>query len=417
MRDPHQNIFYYYRGPSKKTEDSLHDRQVEDNTTKALINLLEFAKRVDFAPLLKNFLKLIDVPQKQITSFRLQKHEERSRPDGVINFADNKVFIESKVVAHLDLGQISRHLKSLTSHDFLLVITNDKSHQGDLKNLHDARLRYASWHDINHVCLSMRNEIRADKRLKAVSAVIEDFINYLEVIVMTEFSGFKDEDFDFWISPDPQYVPILKNKLEALANSIRKELPQKLAKYSYVRRGNVSKSEQDERYAWVAIKKPEDRSDIFNQCNFTIEVSKSGLEINAVIRNGRTDNLRAPLGVFYKKLSNNPESFMKIIRDIKRNGRLIISRRLPKTGDRIMPGNEKWISFFEIKIHDINSRDDVHYVCDILKKADPKPGAPGIHICHIIDRGSDILTKPDKLKNEIIATIIDFKPILDFLEK
>ncbi len=416
MRDPHQNIFYYYRGPSKNTEDFIHDRQVEDNTTKALVNLLEFAKRVDFAPLLKNFLKLINVPQKQITSFRLQKHEENSRPDGVINFADNKIFIESKVSATLDLDQISRHLKPLGIHDFLLVITNDKDDRKKLNDIHNRRLRYVSWHDIHQICLGLKNGIRIDKKMRAVLAVIDDFINYLEVIVMTEFTGFKDEDFDFWISPDPQYVPILKNKLEALANSIRKELPQKLAKYSYIRRGNVSKSEKDERYAWVAIKKPEDRADILNQCNFTIEVSKSGLEINAVIRNGRTSNSRAALGVFYKKLSTNPDSFINIMQDIKRNGRMIISRRLPKTGDRIRPGNEKWISFFEIKIHDISSNEDVHYISDIMKKADPKPGAPGVHICHVIDRGSEILMKPEKLKEEIIATIIDFKPVLDYLE-
>jgi hypothetical protein len=82
-----------------------------------------------------------------------------------------------------------------------------------------------------------------------------------------------------------------------------------------------------------------------------------------------------------------------------------------------MPGNEKWVSYFEIRIDDISSQDDVRYICDILKKADSKPGAPGIHICHVIDRGNDILTKPDRLKDEIIAAIIDFKPVLDFLEK
>ena len=289
MRDPHQNIFYYYRGPSRKVEDSLHDRQVEDNTTKALINLLEFAKRVDFAPLLKHFLKLIDVPQKQITSFRLQKHEESSRPDGVINFADNKIFIESKVAANLNLDQIFRHLESLASHDFLLVITNDKNDCKKIKDIRDARLRYISWHDIHRICLSIRDEIKSDKKLKAVSAVIEDFINYLEAIVMTEFTGFKDEDFDFWIPPlDYHYIPILKNKLESLARSIKEELPAELDKYSYVRVGNISKSKHDERYAWVVIKKPDNRRDILNQCNFTIEISKSTLAIDVVIRNGRS---------------------------------------------------------------------------------------------------------------------------------
>ena len=257
MRDPHQNIFYYYRGPSKKTEDSLRDIQIEDNTTKALINLLEFAKRVDYAILLKSFLKLIDVPQKQITSFRLQKHEEKSRPDGIINFANNKVCVESKVRANLSVEQISRHLKSLSRQDYLLVVTNNKTDKLTLKKLKDARLRYVSWHDIHKLCLEIINDIRNNKKLSAIVAFLQEFNNYLEVIVMTEFSGFKDEDFDFWTTLDDHYIPILKNKLESLATSIRKGLPVELKKYSFIRPGNISKSIHVERFAWVAIKKPD----------------------------------------------------------------------------------------------------------------------------------------------------------------
>lgn len=417
MKDPHQNIFYYYRGPSKKNEDSLHDIQLEDNTTKALINLLEFAERVDFSPLLKSFLRLINVPQKQITSFRLQKHEERSRPDGVINFANNKVYIESKVAAHLDLDQISRHLGSLGENDVLVVITNNEADRNGINGLNNPEIRYLSWKDIHHSFLSIANEMRGNKRLIAVLEVLKDFINYLEVIVMTEFSGFKDEDFDFWIPPlDGHYIPILKSKLDSLATSIKNELPPELNKYSYVRVGNISKSKHDERSAWVVIKKPDNVKDKLNQCNFTIEVSKNSLEINVVIRNGRSNEKWTAMGKFFNKLSSDPGKFLKVIRGINKEGEFDVSRRVPKAGT-VIRGNEMWKSFFKIKLQDIAKEDDVRYICQILRKADGKHSFPGIHIKRSIDKGDPILVNPAKLKQEIISTIIALKPALDFLEE
>jgi hypothetical protein len=416
MRDPHQNIFYYYRGPSKKNEDSLHDIQVEDNTTKALINLLEFAKRVDFPPLLKSFLRLIAVPQKQITSFRLQKHEEKSRPDGVINFADSKVYIESKVAARLDLDQISRHLRSLRTNDVLVVITNNEADGTGINGLKNPKIKYISWKDVHHNFLSIANEMRGNKRLIPVLEVLKDFINYLEVIVMTEFSGFKDEDFDFWIPPmDNHYIPILKSKLESLATSIRKELPVELNKYSYVRVGNISKSKHDERSAWVVIKKPDNKKDILNQCNFTIEVSKNSLEINVVIRNGRSNEKWTAMGKFFNKLSSDPGKFLKVIKRINKEGEFDVSRRVPKAGT-VLRGNEMWKSFFKIKLQDIAKEDDVRYICQILRKADGKYSFPGIHVKHSIEKGDPILANPTELRKEIISTIVALKPVLDFLE-
>jgi hypothetical protein len=418
MRDPHQNIFYYYRGPTKKGIDDLHDIQVEDNTTKALINLLEFASRTDLESLIKGFLKLIDVPESKITSFRLQRRGEESRPDGIINFANNKIYIESKVRAPLGADQILRHLKSLTRHDYLLVITNKKVDRETVKNLKDARLRYVSWNEIHQVCLSIAKEIKNDKKLAGVFAVLEDFINYLEVIVMTEFSGFKDEDFDFWISNNQNYAPILREKLNSFAKAIKESFTVGMRKrYSEIKVGRISKKELDERFAWVAIKKPENEKDIFSQCNFTVEVSKNSLYVNAVIRNGRTTDKRKPLGVFYKKISSDPRGFLNAIRKIKVLGSVVISRRLPKVGKVVRIGNEKWVSFFEVKLQDMRNEEDVKYLCRILRKADVKPSLPGVHIRYSIDRGTPILMDPDGLKKKIISTIISFRPVLDFLER
>jgi hypothetical protein len=44
MTDLHRNVFYYYKG-AKQPEQKLYDQQLENNTTKALINTLEHSSQ------------------------------------------------------------------------------------------------------------------------------------------------------------------------------------------------------------------------------------------------------------------------------------------------------------------------------------------------------------------------------------
>ena len=182
MKDPHLNLFYYYRGPSKKTTDILQDIQVEDNTTKALINLLEFAHQTNCDPLINRFLQLIHVPQGKIISFGLQEHGDNSRPDGIINFVGYKILIESKVAAKLNKVQIKHHLESIDSKDKLVVITNNTSDATILKELKKKHIKYLSWQQIHQMCLSRANELKDSRELKPYLLILEHFINYLEVI-------------------------------------------------------------------------------------------------------------------------------------------------------------------------------------------------------------------------------------------
>src|SRR5947208_10855071 len=60
MSDPHRNCFFYYRGQIRgRTGDeseALREQQVEDNTTKALLNVLEHADDRLTVSFVKRFL-------------------------------------------------------------------------------------------------------------------------------------------------------------------------------------------------------------------------------------------------------------------------------------------------------------------------------------------------------------------------
>jgi hypothetical protein len=43
--NPYKNIFFYYRGPSSERKVDQPDKQIEDNTTKAVINTLDYSER------------------------------------------------------------------------------------------------------------------------------------------------------------------------------------------------------------------------------------------------------------------------------------------------------------------------------------------------------------------------------------
>ncbi|MBI2573578.1 hypothetical protein HYV86_06960 [Candidatus Woesearchaeota archaeon] len=419
MKDPHQNIFFYYRGPS--SNESTQDIQVEDNTTKSLINVLEYCHNVNFHEVLRSLLQSIKVPLSSSLSFRLQIQGTGSRPDALINLNARKVFIESKVQALLDLDQLSRHLNFLEEGDVLLVLTNHIQDYQKIQTLHDERIRFLTWSQVHNITNLIYRKIKNEKKLAHVAILLNQFVEYLEVVTLTEFNGFRDDDFDFFVDYNKYYLPILKKKMESLAESVK----DCVAGYQNVFVGNIPKIITKDTTSWVAIQKenvPEGQS--FQQCNFTLEINSSVFKITAVIRNGGADSKNSPIGVFNQNLENSKAglAFFKRLsqteakRNVQHKSILNISQRVPRYGDRIMPGNEEWKKIFTLRTDQITAQEDIEYVRQILCRM-PRPALPGIHLSREIPRGDPILQDKEKLLTEIKVTLQEFEPILELVRK
>jgi DNA-binding transcriptional ArsR family regulator len=141
--NPYRNLFYYYRGCTNKNRQ--FDKQLEDNTTKALINTLELSSIL----LLKTFLTTIKISANNnfIPQYDLQVATDFGRPDALINLGKTNVFIECKVDAPLNKKQIRNHLRSIGK-AHLVCITPREEDRKILYSIRDSMLRFITWQKI-----------------------------------------------------------------------------------------------------------------------------------------------------------------------------------------------------------------------------------------------------------------------------
>ncbi len=206
----YRNIFYYYRGPSNRRDEDV-DIQVEDNTTKALINTLENSEK----GLLSHFLNSIPIDIGQINNvlFDLQVSKERSRPDARIQIDHNAVFVESKIDAPLDEEQVLNHLESL-SKGYLLCITPRDGDRDKINRIDRKNLRFTTWRNLYSVFEEYRKKASGEK----TKFVLKEFVEYLEAIGMAPFNGWNEKDFEAFLNveddPNKELRSRVKDKLE-----------------------------------------------------------------------------------------------------------------------------------------------------------------------------------------------------------
>jgi|GEM_PF-1794738 len=196
--NPYRNIFYYYRGPSSRRDGQI-DRQIEDNTTKALVNTLENSEK----NLLVCFLSALNIATKgdERVYYDLQVAEDTSRPDAVIQVGNKSIFIESKVDSSLDGDQIERHIES-NKNGYLICITPREENKEIVNKIESGNAKFISWRDIYLLFRSWSDEAKDEKS----KFVVQEFLAYLEAINMAPFNGWEKRDFEAFlnIEDDPK---------------------------------------------------------------------------------------------------------------------------------------------------------------------------------------------------------------------
>ena len=211
MTDFHRNVFYYYRGAQQSNKD--RDSQLENNTTKALINTLDHCG--DAVAL--RFLDWLGIKTAGQVEYELQKAttgdigsksqrlllgivppakqeddpcaegvaaESESIPDAWLYGDDYIVLIESKVRGPLEAGQMRKHLHKL---------------QAGTAQQPECKVR--TWAEVHRFFKALPDELKNVTDLNRW--LIGQFTQYLEWIGMAEFAGLEQGMFDYFATrPD-----------------------------------------------------------------------------------------------------------------------------------------------------------------------------------------------------------------------
>lgn len=258
MPDFHHNIFYYYRGAS--LSESARERQLEDNTTKALINVIEHCDlkvsseflqwlgiKTSEKPICelqratigsgsitqksKRILLAIVPSQETLASRDISSDHTKSRPDAWIYGQDYVILIESKIVGKLDNHQLNRHKSLLISNDEPVVKT---------------------WAEIHNFF----KYLIVDPSTKD-AWLIQQFTRYLENNGMGGFTGFDAEIFDYFINQgDVDTKRWFREYMNIFAETLSIQLKHIDAFYEHYDVGNIKANSMN---CWIAFGPSGDR--------------------------------------------------------------------------------------------------------------------------------------------------------------
>lgn len=419
----YQNLFYQYRGPQQSDDDFPRDRQLENNVTKALINVLHHTSDAGRAAVLsvleaqpagralaRRFRKgpldlylqrvppdakeathravlLITGPGSAKVAQRLLSDGE-GRPDAWLCARKNRtaVLVEAKLGAKVSEGQILRHLATV----------------GWPRRTPVIRTTWADWF------IAMDKVAKTQQLPPVHRFLLKQFLEYLEVAGMAPFTGFLPQDFDFFITYEPSYRPRLRQKLQQFGKLVYKRLdPQTRRRYCNLSVGNI----QTEGGAAARLLRPDAPRHV-RHCNPTIEINRDRLEFNAVIRDGRATDKHKPIGILNRRLRSAPQDFEEILHSLGCDYALSVFQRTRRDGS-VPPTrvDERW-NLVGLQNLAFVGEGVVNWLRFLINDIP----FPGIHVGRHIHRGNPILQDLDRLVPEGVSSLHAAVRVLGYLE-
>ena len=416
--DPHRNVFYYYGSGTR-----------ENNTTKALINVLEHCKR---EKVLKKFLELLGIAfegdlgdvkfemQKRTIGYEAiskvsqrvllgispkgayegfetsetdaeEKEPEAERfsiPDAWIWCDDFVILFENKVLSELDADQMRRHKKKL-------LIEEEEREDNAVEE------RVFSWPRMYNFFSGLISSMGGKDVF-----ILEQFCDYLKVLDLGKFAGFRPEHFNAFIEDDQELRIQARRALEMLLIETREALParlkQKLPEYS------IGRVEPD--HVWGSLAVAADRHKRGNMPHFTVNLHSNLARIFFNIER------KKPMKKLCDKVKAKKEEFLQLFKKIARTG-------YDESLDYILPEYE-WEIFERVHhrvniyksaiMFDINADYVDKDVIDlVIRKIEAKDYLIEFHIAKIFKR-HEVIAKKEKFKEEVVKTILELEPFYDF---
>ena len=425
MIDFHHNIFFYYRGP-EPSKPEQKEQQLENNTTKALTNTLSYCSPVVAQKFLKSLgittsgkveielqrnidianigpsvprllLGLIDKAENNEDSIRagLKKSGDRdSRPDAYLYGEDFVVLIESKVGnSKLELNQMQYHYQKLKK-----------------SAIESPKFKVHTWAEIYQFFVRLLPELKCKDQF-----LVEQFTQYLEYKGMSEFSGFEQGMFDFFVNDekDPDTKQWIRGTMDLFGKKISHGL-QVLNPlfYEIYHVGNFSVADD---HFWVAFGREKNFGKYAHQ---TIKLYDYGLDVCANIElmpavmklkeKILSDELK-----FREIVSGLPKPFIVCIEERKHKQASIYDYQLketlkagvselydPESNDLSDPKSN---GFDKIKL----LLNQIPFPYIYFKKCIERE-----HILELSSKG-----KADDLINEILAIMIEFDTLVEYINR